>query len=41
MDEDESLEQMDLETEVPQSEQVNNGNDANGEEGQVLHPPTN
>ena len=41
MDEDESLEQMDQETEAAQSERVNNGGDVNGEEGQVLHPPTN
>ena len=40
MDE-EALEQMEQKTEVAQSEQVNNGGDANGEEGQVLHPLTN
>ena len=41
MDENESLEQMDQETEVAQSEQANNKGDENGEEGQVFHPPTN
>ena len=41
MNDDESLEQMDQDTEVAQSEQVNNGGNANGEKCQVLHPPTN
>ena len=41
VDGDGFLEQMDQETEVEQSEQINNGGDDIGEEGQVLHPPTN
>ena len=41
MDGNEFLEQIDQETEVAQSEQINNGGNEHGEEGQVLHPPTN
>ena len=41
MDGNELLEQIDQEIEVVQCEQINNGGDDNGEEGQVLHPPTN
>ena len=41
MDGNDFLEQMDQETEVAQSEQINNGGDDTGEEGQLLHPPTN
>ena len=41
MDGNDFLEQMDQETEVAQSEQINNGGDDTGEESQVLHPPTN
>ena len=41
MNGNEFLEQMDVENEVAQSEQINNGGDDTGEEGQVLHPPTN
>ena len=40
IDGNELLQQMDQETEVAQSEQLNNGGDKNGENGQVLHPPT-
>ena len=41
VDGNEFLEQKDQETEVAQSERINNGGDDAGEEGQVLHPPTN
>ena len=37
----EFLEQMDQENKVAQSERVDDGGDGAGEEGQVLHPPTN
>ena len=37
----EFLEQMDVENKVAQIEQINNGGDDTGEDGQVLHPPTN
>ena len=33
--------QMNQETEIAQSKQINNGGDENGEEGQVLHSQTN
>ena len=41
MDGNEFLEQMNQETEDAQIEQINNKRDDTGEEGQVLHPPTN
>ena len=41
MDGNEFLEQMDQETEVALIDKINNGGDDIGEEGQVLHPPTN
>ena len=41
MNGNEFLEQMDYENEVEQSKQINNGGNDTGEEGQVLHPPTN
>ena len=41
MDGNDFFEQTDQETEVAPSKQINNGGDDTGEEGQVLHPPTN
>ena len=41
MDGNKFFEQMDQDNKVAQSDQINNGGDDAGEEGQVLHRPTN